>query len=93
MEEQKNQRLWRIAQQRAAFKRNLFSYIVINLFLWAIWWFTQGKDYEGTGIPWPVWPMLGWGLGLGFHYFKAYQGGKEELAEQEYNRLKQQQGR
>jgi hypothetical protein len=28
MEEQRDQRLWRIAKKRAAFKQNLYSYIV-----------------------------------------------------------------
>lgn len=93
MEEQKDQKLWRMAQQRATFKRNLYTYIVVILFLWCVWWLTQGSDYEGRGIPWPVWPMLGWGLGVAFHYFKAYYGGKEGLAAREYERLKQQQSR
>lgn len=90
METQKDERLWRIAKERAAFKRNLFSYIVVNLFLWAIWWFTSGSHYleHRHGIPWPCWVMLGWGLGIAFHYFKAYQGSKDELAIQEYERLK-----
>ena len=93
MEEQRDQRLWLMAKQRAAFKRNLFGYIVVNLFLWAIWWFTQGEEYleDRQGIPWPLWVMLGWGLGLAFHYFRAYQGTKHDLTEQEYQKLKQQQ--
>jgi hypothetical protein len=88
--EEKDQRLWRKAQQRAAFRRNLYAYIIMNLFFWAIWWFTQGRDYEWRGIPWPLWVMLGWGLALAFQYFKAYQGSKADLAEEEYKRLKQQ---
>ncbi len=93
MEQQKDERLWRIAKERAGFKRNLFSFIVVNLFLWAIWWFTSGADYmeDRRGIPWPSWVMLGWGLGLAFHYFRAYQGNKSDIAIQEYERLKQEQ--
>jgi hypothetical protein len=42
-------------------------------------------------MPWPVWPMLGWGLGLAFQYFKAYNGNKNDLALKEFDKLKQQQ--
>ena len=93
MEQQRDERLWRMAQHRAAFKRNLYSYIIVNLLMWGIWWFTQGSDYleHRQGIPWPVWVMLGWGVGLAFHYFRAYQGSKTDLAEKEYEKLRQQQ--
>jgi hypothetical protein len=34
--------------------------------------------------------MLGWGLGLVFHYLYAYGGSTKSLAEKEYERLKNQ---
>ncbi|HEX6914637.1 MAG TPA: 2TM domain-containing protein [Chitinophagaceae bacterium] len=91
MEDKRDEKLWRTARKRAAFKRNLYAYIVVNLFLWAIWWFTQGRDFleDRRGIPWPLWVMLGWGFALAFQYFSAYQGSRSDLAEQEYERLKQ----
>jgi hypothetical protein len=92
--EQRDEKLWRMARQRASFRRNLYSFIVVILFLWAIWWFTQGPDFvdsERKWIPWPCWVMLGWGFGLAFQYFKAYHGGKQTLAEEEYRKLKEQQ--
>jgi len=93
--EERDEKLWRIARQRADFRRNLYSYIVVILFLWAIWWFTSGSDYmeDRRGVPWPCWVMLGWGLGLARHYFKAYHGGKETLAEEEYRKLQEQKNR
>ncbi len=88
MESEKDERLWKIARKRAEFKKSLYGYIVVNIFLWGIWWFIQGKDSGYRGYPWPIWVMLGWGLGLAFQYFKAYNGDKEDLANQEYERLK-----
>jgi hypothetical protein len=35
--------------------------------------------------------MLGWGLGLAFHYFNAYNGDTEALAQKEYDKLKKEQ--
>lgn len=88
MENEKDQALWKIAQQRAAFRKSLYSYFVINIMLWAIWWFTDGKHQGFHGTPWPLWVMLFWGIGLGFQYFKAYHGNESDLAEQEYEKLK-----
>ena len=94
MDQQTNERLWRIAQKRAGFKRHLNVYLIINLFFWAIWWFTQGRF---TGLhylagAWPVWPMLGWGVGIAFQYFDAYgSADRQSAVEQEYEKLKRQQ--
>ncbi len=90
-EQEKDDRLWRTARRRAAFRKNLFSYIIISTFLWAVWWFTIGNKDGFSGYPWPVWVMLGWGLGLAMQFFKAYNGDKQDLAEKEYERLKKEQ--
>lgn len=86
----KDDRLWRIAVKRAEFRRNLYTYMVINIMLWAIWWFTKGSKTGGFdgGWPWPAWVALFWGIGLAFQYFQAYQGNKSDLAEEEYEKLK-----
>jgi hypothetical protein len=34
--------------------------------------------------------MLGWGVGLGFQYFDAYNGNKQDLAIEEFKKLKKQ---
>lgn len=88
MEEQRDEQLWRMAKKRAGFKQNLISYILINAFLWGIWWFTAGRHARNTGFPWPAWVMLGWGIGLVFNYVEAYRGDKETMAEKEYEKLK-----
>lgn len=88
MEPTNDDRLWRIARKRANFKKSLYSYLVINAFLWGIWWFTGGRQTGSNHYPWPIWVMLGWGVGLGFQYFEAYQGDKNDLAIEEYKKLK-----
>jgi hypothetical protein len=91
MQEERDEKLWKIAQKRAGFKRHLTAYVVVNTFLWALWYFTGGPSY-GARIPWPAWSMLGWGLGLAFNYFDAYgPADKQSAVEEEYERLKQQQ--
>lgn len=89
--EQKDERLWRMAKKRAGFKRSLNSYIIINAFLWAIWWFSSGRHGQNMDWPWPIWAMLGWGIGLAFQYFEAYRGDKETIAEREYEKMKRNQ--
>ncbi len=88
MEEQRNEELWQKAKKRAGFQRSLVSYFVVNIFLWLIWWFTAGRRGINREMPWPVWSMLGWGIGLFFQYLNAYGGGKQDLVEKEYEKLK-----
>ncbi len=85
--EQRDPKLWKIALKRARFRKNAYSYLVLNLFFWAIWWFTIGREEGLTGWPWPVWVMLGWGVALAFQYHDAYHGDKEELVDKEYEKL------
>ena len=48
---------------KQSFQTHLAVYIVVILLLNAIWFFTS-RDYY-----WPIWPTLGWGIGLFFHWF------------------------
>ena len=55
--ENRDKHLWRIAKKRAGFKKHLASYIIVNGFLWSVWYFTQGNNdfeemHEGN-FPWP----------------------------------------
>ena len=91
MEENKDQRLWQIAQKRARFQRGVAAYFVVHALLWFIWWFTAGKNGDNNGTPWPIWSMLGWGIALLFQYLNAYGGSKKDLTEKEYEKLKNKQ--
>ena len=87
----KDPELWRTAQKRASFKYHALIYFIINLLLWTMWYIQLRNNstpyFERDMIPWPVWSMAGWGIGLLFHYLAVYRGG-EKLAEKEYDKLK-----
>lgn len=85
-------RLWQLAQRRAAFKYHLGTYVIVNAFFWVLWYF-KGQHVSEEGWPWPIWPMIGWGIGLLFHYLGAYVFPKESSVEREYEKLKKQQGK
>ena len=82
----KDPQLWEIAQRRAAFKRHLLAYVVMSVFFWVIW-YLSGQHTGPRGIPWPVWPMLGWGLGIVFNYLGAYVRTGDGAVENEYEKL------
>jgi len=48
------------------FKNHAAVYVVINTMLVLIW------AFSGQGYFWPVWPMLGWGVGLVLHGWKVF---------------------
>lgn len=45
-------------RRRRAFWMLLLTYVAVNLFLVGVWAFT------GRGYFWPIWVMLGWGIGV-----------------------------
>ena len=85
--ESTDQQLWAIARSRAKFKRSLGSYSIVIPFLWVIWFLTS-QDKDINRIPWPIWPMLGWGIGLAIQYMKAYVIQVGSLEQREYDKLK-----
>jgi hypothetical protein len=96
--EGKDPGLWELAQRRAGFKRHALTYVIINVFLWAIWFLSSNHheviDFEEFGrhsFPWPLWTTLGWGIGLAFHFAGAYVFPRSNSVENEYQKLKNQQ--
>jgi hypothetical protein len=85
---QKDPHLWELAQKRASFKYHLATYAVMNAFFWILWYLNGQKMDADDRWPWPVWPLLGWGIGLAFHFMGAYIVPKNNLAEKEYDKLK-----
>lgn len=82
----KDPQLWEIAQRRASFKSHLAIYLVMVGFFWIIWWFSGAKTGGSMALPWAVWPTVGWGLGVFFHYLGAYVF-KESQVDREYEKL------
>ncbi|MEO8173433.1 MAG: 2TM domain-containing protein, partial [Sediminibacterium sp.] len=72
---------------RVAFRWSFASYFLVNAFLVAIWFLRSGP---GTHF-WPIWPIMGWGIGIAFQYFNAYHGNKFDNTQKEYERLKKEQ--
>jgi len=75
------------AQHEAAFKRvkakrdfrnHAGAYLIVNAMLVAIW------ALSGAGYFWPIWPILGWGIGLAFNAWAAYF--EKPITEQEVRR-------
>jgi hypothetical protein len=74
--------LRQLARKRVEFRSHLIVYVVINSSLWIIWYATGGR------YPWPVWPLVGWGIGLFFHYIFDYRSSRLFSEQEEYERLK-----
>jgi hypothetical protein len=82
----RDEKLWKMAKRRTEFKKHLLTYLIINVFLWCLWFFT-GAKYGNSFFPWPAFVTIGWGIGLAFNFVGAYTGLKDSLTEKEYNKL------
>ncbi|MEO8961870.1 MAG: 2TM domain-containing protein [Ginsengibacter sp.] len=90
-QENRDRKLWEVAKKRAAFKYHVLIYFIMNIFFWTLWYISLKNNLtppaERDVIPWPLWPMVGWGIGIFFNYLTAYKT-KDSLAEKEYKRLR-----
>jgi vacuolar-type H+-ATPase subunit I/STV1 len=53
-------------EHKQEFYAHLLAYLFVNGMLIAIWAMT------GSGFFWPIFPMLGWGIGIGFHAWDTF---------------------
>ena len=70
-------------KQKQAFRTHLFSFVVVNATLWIIWLITAISGSGGAWFPWPIFPTLGWGIGLAFNWRAAYGPGSRMISESE----------
>ncbi len=73
-------------EARRGFFIHLAIYVVVNSLLFIQWAVvTPGAGY------WPVWTLIGWGIGLAFHGIAVFIGGREpseERIEREMDKLR-----
>ena len=77
--------LWIVAKRRVMFKKSFAVYFVVNSFLCAVWFVTIGRH---GGHFWPIWPILGWGIGIAMQYAHAYTNTGFFSEQKEYDKLK-----
>jgi 2TM domain len=82
-------KLYKVAKKSAAFKYNVLSFILVNIFLWSLWLF-YFKSANNHIMPWPLWPMLMWGVAIFYTYIKTYFP-LNSFREKEYSKLKNKQ--
>jgi hypothetical protein len=75
--------LHNLAHKRVEFRAHLIVYCITNSALWVIWFIT------GKGYAWPLFPMIGWGIGITFHYIFDYRPASLLSDEEEFRKLKE----
>lgn len=69
-------------QQRRGFFTHLGSYVLVNAILWIIW--AVNDAAADSGIPWPAWVTLFWGIGVVWHAWNTF--GRNEITEADVSR-------
>jgi len=91
MTQMSEEEIRKIATERVKAKKGFFShltaYILVNLMLIAIWYFTGAKYF------WPMWVLLFWGIGLIVNAIAVFArrdtGWEKREVEKEIERIKQ----
>lgn len=86
--EGKDPEIWEIARKRVGFIKHAIVYVIVNVFLWGLWFFAGNEFANSMGnYPWPIWTTLGWGIGLAFNFAGAYIFPGVNSTESEYQKL------
>ena len=65
-------------KKKRDFRTHVVIYVIVNAMLVGIWAVT------GAGFFWPVFPILGWGIGVGANAWDVY--GRKPITEDEVQR-------
>ena len=71
-------------ERRQEFYAHLLAYVLVNGMLVAIW------AMSGAGFFWPIFPIMGWGIGIAFHAWDTFRRGEpsEARVQREMERLR-----
>ena len=91
MNQNLDDKIWKMAQKRVSFRRHSIVFILVNIALIVIWYLSWDQTAErGPLTFWFLYTFCGWGIGLVIHYWNAYHD-DERSVEKEYNKIKQSQ--
>jgi hypothetical protein len=68
----------RSLKQKRDFRSHVVTYVLVNALLVVIWAVT------GAGFFWPVFPIVGWGIGVAFNAWSVY--GQRPISEDQIRR-------
>lgn len=76
--------LMKAARDRVAFKAHFIIFVLGNIMIWLLWILLY--YIFNVTFPWALFPTLGWGVAIAFHYFKVFRW-NEKWVQQEYEKL------
>jgi 2TM domain len=71
-EEQRRELAIQRLKSRHDFRVHLVIYVLVNAALIVLWYATNGGADGDPGFFWPVFPIVGWGIGLAIHAYTVY---------------------
>ena len=82
-EQSRRDRALRRLKKKREFATHVAVYAVVNIFLIILW-----ATADDRGFFWPMYPLLGWGIGIVLHGWDAYRGEPtEEQIRKEMDRM------
>ena len=70
-------------KKKREFRAHVLAYVLVNSMLIVIWAMT------GAGFFWPIFPLMGWGVGVFFNAWDVYsRGPSEERIRREIQRMR-----
>jgi fatty acid desaturase len=78
-------------EEKRGFRTHFIVYLCVNALLVIIWAVTG----RGNGVPWFVFPLGGWGIGVLFHFLNVYvfsQEADDREIEREAEKIRKRRG-